>query len=283
MTNLNSENIRWAILIATLGMLIMVIFVIAFVIYYQKKQIQQQKKLRDVEKEHQRILLETALNSEEAERRRIAQDLHDDIGTMLSLTKLSINQLSKAITKDNAHSSPDLQKARSLLDDTIVQVRRITRDLVPTTLEHFGLAAAIEEFINRLENSSSLTVQFYCDADRVPRLTPKVELALYRITQELVNNAVKHSQCSTIDILLNATINRLDLHVIDDGTGFDATTMRESSQAGLGLRNIESRLSVINGKIAYPPIAKKGFQAQISVPIETLPAEKVPLPSAQSL
>ncbi len=269
MTALNPEQLRWSILIASLAMMSMAVFVILFIIYYQKKQLDQEKKLHDVEKKYQRMLLETALNSEEAERRRIAQDLHDDIGTMLSLTKLSLNQLYKNMNKEDPRSEFTLHKAQSLVEETIIHVRRITRDLVPTTLEQFGLVAAIEEFINRLSDNVSLTVHFLCDTENIPRLPPKVELALYRIMQELVNNAIKHSSCDEIEIDLHLNKGKLELQVTDNGKGFDTHKRDLKKQEGLGLRNIESRLSVINGAVNFQKPGIRGLRARVQIPVES--------------
>ncbi|MPR35431.1 sensor histidine kinase [Cytophagaceae bacterium SJW1-29] len=241
---------------------------ITFIIYYQKKRLEQEKNLRDVEKNYQRMLLETALNSEEAERRRIAQDLHDDIGTMLSLTKLSLNQLHKNMNKEDPRSEFTLHKAQSLVEETIIHVRRITRDLVPTTLEQFGLVAAIEEFIHRLSDNVSLTVHFQCDTEHIPRLSPRVELALYRIMQELVNNAIKHANCDEIEIDLHLDKGKLELQVTDNGKGFDVKGLEPSQQEGLGLRNIESRLSVINGAVNYQKPGIRGLRARVQIPVE---------------
>ena len=289
MTTFTPEQIRLALMIATSAMLIMAGFAIVFVIYYQKKQLEQEKKLRDVEKNYQLMLLETALHSEESERRRIAQDLHDDIGTMLSLTKLSLNQLAKLIYRDPAQlsntlsdasylNSPraelTLNKAHSLVEETIVHVRRITRDLVPTTLDQFGLVAAIEEFIHRMGESYSLSVQFHCDGEEIPRQSPRVELALYRIMQELVNNAIKHANCDEIVIDLHHEQGKIEMQVTDNGKGFDATTMKTSDQAGLGLRNIESRLSVINGIVKYQKPGIRGSRARVQIPVEPQPSTK---------
>ncbi|WP_439558836.1 sensor histidine kinase, partial [Dyadobacter sp.] len=142
----NNEELKLALLIALIAMLMMAFFVISFVMYYQKRRFEEEKKISEIERNYNRLLLDTALNSEETERRRIAQDLHDDIGTMLSLTKLSLNQLSKLVS--NAHDEKQeqiMKKSQSLVEETILHVRRITRDLVPTTLERFGLLEAIEE------------------------------------------------------------------------------------------------------------------------------------------
>lgn len=266
----NPEQIQWAIFLAMLAMLMMAVFVIAFVIYYQKKQLEQEKKLHQIEKENQQMLLETALNSEESERRRIAQDLHDDIGTMLSLTKLSLNQLSKSIKKDdNVPADSPLSRSQTLVEETILHVRRITRDLVPTTLEQFGLAAAIEEFIHRLQAGSSLSVNFRCDAETLPRQSQKIELTLFRITQELVNNAIKHSGCTEINVDLYLNNENLELLVTDNGKGFDPVAIRNTKGAGLGLRNIESRLSIVKGKVLYKKPALMGSCAHVHVPLET--------------
>lgn len=266
----NPEQIQWAIFLAMLAMLMMAVFVIAFVIYYQKKQLEQEKKLHQIEKENQQMLLETALNSEESERRRIAQDLHDDIGTMLSLTKLSLNQLSKSIKKEeNATADSPLSRSQTLVEETILHVRRITRDLVPTTLEQFGLAAAIEEFIHRLQAGSSLSVHFQCDAESIPRQSQKIELTLFRITQELVNNAIKHSECNEINVDLFLNNETLELLVTDNGKGFDASAIRATKAGGLGLRNIESRLSIVKGRVLYKKPLLKGSCAHVHVPLET--------------
>lgn len=278
MKALNPEQIRWAILIASLAMMLMAVFVIIFIIYYQKKQLEQEKKLRDVEKKHQRLLLETALNSEEAERRKIAQDLHDDIGTMLSLTKLSLNQLYKQMNREEARAEFTLHKAQSLVEETIIHVRRITRDLVPTTLEQFGLVAAIDEFIHRLGDSVTLTVHFQCDAENIPRLSPHIELALYRIMQELVNNAIKHANCDEIEIDLHLDKGKLELQVTDNGKGFDTQAVGQGQQGGLGLRNIESRLSVINGAVNYQKPGVRGLRARVQIPVEPVrPGKPEPL------
>ncbi|MBU1821469.1 MAG: sensor histidine kinase [Bacteroidetes bacterium] len=268
MTSLNPEQIRWAVFISTLAMLMMAVFVIVFVVYYQKRKLEQEKKLYDIEKNYQRMLLETALSSEEAERRRIAQDLHDDIGTMLSLTKLSLNQLHKTVNKEDPRTDFTLNKAQSLVEETIIHVRRITRDLVPTTLEQFGLVAAIDEFINRLGDNQGLTFHFECDANEIPRQSPKVELALYRIMQELVNNAIKHANCDEIEIDLHLDKGKLELQVTDNGKGFDAQTTQQSGKGGLGLRNIESRLSVINGKVNYQKPGIRGARARVQIPVD---------------
>ncbi len=255
-------------------MLMMAFFVILFVVFYQKRQLSQEKKLREIEKDYQRLLLDTALNSEETERRRIAQDLHDDIGTMLSLTKLSLNQLSKLTVDSGVKEDQMMRKSQSLLEETILHVRRITRDLVPTTLERFGLAAAIEEFISKLEADNHLKLSFHSNTEDAPRQSAKVELTIYRIMQELVNNSIKHAQCSQIEINLQINSTIIGLQVTDNGIGFDPEMIRESKLAGLGLLGIESRLAIVDGTIAYEKPAMGGCMAYAQIPVVPASATK---------
>ncbi|CAG5070978.1 hypothetical protein DYBT9623_03306 [Dyadobacter sp. CECT 9623] len=272
----NNEELKLALLIALIAMLMMAFFVISFVMYYQKRRFEEEKKINDIEKNYNRLLLDTALNSEETERRRIAQDLHDDIGTMLSLTKLSLNQLSKLVNaSENEKQEQIMKKSQSLVEETILHVRRITRDLVPTTLERFGLLEAIEEFIDKLEEDNNLVISFHSNTVEFPRQGQKLELTLYRIMQELVNNAIKHASCSSIEISLEIENEMIGLRVTDNGIGFDPEKIKENNLAGLGLLGIESRLAIVNGTVQYEKPAKgTGSSACARIPVMPMSENK---------
>lgn len=275
----DSEQLKWALLIGTVAMLMMAFFVIIFVLYYQKRKFEEDKKLIEIERNYNRKLLDTALNSEESERRRIAQDLHDDIGTMLSLTKLSLSQLNKVLnTKLTEKEEHTMQKAQSLVEETILHVRRITRELVPTTLERFGLVEAIDEFIHKLEDNNNLAISFHPGSEELPRQGQKIELTLYRIMQEQVNNAIKHANCTKIDISLEMNKDFIGMRVSDNGIGFDPDTIKDSNLAGLGLLGIESRLAIVNGKVEYSRTGNGGSSALTLIPVSTEKASKKPEP-----
>lgn len=265
----DTEQMKWALLIGTLAMLMMAFFVISFVLFYQKRRFAEEKKLSEIEKNHSRLLLDTALNSEETERRRIAQDLHDDIGTMLSLTKLSLNQLGKSIGENGEKDELIMKKTQSLVEETILHVRRITRELVPTTLERFGLTEAIDEFIHKLEEGNNLKITFQPGSEELPRQGQKIELTIYRIMQELVNNAIKHANCTKIDISLEMNEEFIGLQVSDNGIGFDPEVAKEGHLAGLGLLGIESRLAIVNGTVQYSKTGNGGSTALTLVPVRT--------------
>lgn len=247
--------------IAFTAMLILSFFVVLFVILYQRRQIQAQREFWDMEQSYSRKLLDTAINTEEKERKRIAQDLHDDIGTMLSLTKFNLNQ----IPHSPSDSESALAQARTLLEETILSVRRITSELVPATLDRFGLASAIDEFLDRVGEHETMRLNFICRIPDPVKIAPKTDLIFYRICQEVVNNAIKHSHCDVIEILLFQTESDTVLSIRDNGRGFDYNEKKRADHSGHGIRNIESRASVIDAALKVESAHGKGTLYEISV------------------
>lgn len=253
------------ILIATIAMLLMAIFIIIFVAYYQQKQAQHQITVKELQERHRQELMAAMFRGQEAERRRLAQDLHDDIGTMLSVAKMTLNQLERNLDR---YSSERIQahKTRQLLDDTLKNVRRISRDLVPTTLERFGLLAALEELINNASNDL-ITVQLE-GHDSFSVVAQPMEVMLFRIVQELVTNAIRHAGASEIVVQFFRHDNELRVAVLDNGRGFDIDEVLQSRQRGLGLRNIESRLSVVDGHVTFDVAPGRGSRVIVQIPLE---------------
>ncbi len=251
------------ITIGSFIMLIMALFIVFFVLYYQRKQKEQLLRLQEIENAFQRKLLDVSVAATEAERRRMAQDLHDDVGALLSVTKLSVNTLHRRLTTES--DTLLSQQVRESLDETILQVRRISRELVPTTLEHFGLSAAIQEFASKSSKSDKLRVTFGLEGDESKRLESKIELMLYRIAQELVNNAIKHSDGTNVHVQLALPPYPVEMWVEDNGRGFDLDNVRNYPNGGLGLDSIEGRLRIIDGKIEYITAPQQGCRAKVTL------------------
>jgi len=248
--------------VGTAVLLMMAVFIIIFVAYYQQKQAIQQLVLKELQAQHRRELMEATLRGQEEERKRLAEDLHDGIGTMLSVTKMSLNQLERQLGGE-ALMGLRFQKTRSMIDETMTNVRRISRDLVPTTLERFGLVPALEELADRATDEV-LEIQLNC-SEFAFRLSPDVSLMFYRIAQELVNNAIRHARAQRIIMQLVCFEDEVRLSVMDDGIGFDFDAIMENKQAGLGLRNIESRLSVVSGHVTFDVAPGRGSQIHVQV------------------
>lgn len=248
------------------AMVLMAGFIVTFIVLYQRRQITQEKQLNEVQRNYQKSLLETALDSEEAERRRMAEELHDDIGVMLSLTKMSVNQLIQKVGDEDSPEKALIDNVKNLLDETMQNVRRISKALVPSTLEKFGLEAAIDDLVSKASSSGGPEVTYTDSGESSLRHTAKTELALFRVVQELLNNAIKHASATHISIRLFSSGEMLVLVVEDNGAGFDPVAAGQIKSGGLGLKNIESRLSIINGKAVYRNL-QPGTSVRIEVPL----------------
>ena len=258
----------FVIAVGTAVLLTMAIFIVMFVAYYQQKQAKQQLALKEMQERHRRELMAATFLGQEEERKRLAADLHDGIGTMLSVTKMSLNQVERHLNGDNVHASLQVQKTRSMIDETMTNVRRISRGLVPTTLDRFGLLAALEELADRA-SEGGMDVQIDSPGD-LRNLSPTVSLTLYRISQELINNVIRHARAT--DVIIQIYCFQLDaddcevrLSVQDNGVGFDVDAIMKNKRGGLGLRNIESRLTVLNGHITFDVAPGRGSTIHVQV------------------
>jgi signal transduction histidine kinase len=153
---MNVDNAPYFLMtVGTATMVTMAIFIVLFVSLYQRNQLRQKLDTQKKDEEYQRQLLEASLQAQETERRRIAGDLHDDIGALLSATRLSLTQISRS-----AESGTSVQQTKDILDEAIQNVRRISKELSPATLENFGLSLALHEFTDKLMRSSGRQIIF---------------------------------------------------------------------------------------------------------------------------
>jgi signal transduction histidine kinase len=250
------ESIMVMIFAGTLGMLILVAAIIVFSYIYQKRLIKQQLALHELKTKHQLDLLSTMMQTEEGERKRIAENLHDDAGTMMSIVKLNISRLERLTTDEPNQIAGE---TKTLVNDIILNIRRIIKDLVPQTLESFGLVESVKELCNSINSSNTIKVNFIQTGD-YQKLPEKTELALFRVIQELLNNSLKHAGADQIRIRMDFVGNSYKIIVEDNGKGFDmnSTKLRRS-----GLKNIESRISIINGQIEFNSKLGVGTKATI--------------------
>ncbi len=246
------------LLVGICGMFIMALAIIFFFVTYQRRLLRQQKKQQILESSHQKDLLEASMKSQENERHRIAKDLHDDIGALLSTSKLYLGQLMDEM--DDKEQLSLTRKIGHLHDDMIQSIRNIAQDLRPVVLESMGLAMAIKSLTKQINESKKIKVQF--DHEQELNLTLERQLQLYRIVQELISNTLKHAGAENVWIGLSEQSGNIHLSYRDDGTGF---TPGKGRPSGLGLKNIESRVSLLNGNITYHS-SKRGIHVSLSVP-----------------
>lgn len=244
--------------------LFIVLVVISGILFYRKKQIEQQAKL-DAEIANQKeIRTKAILDAEEKERRRIAQDLHDGVGQMLSAAKLNLSNLDSKITTQTEEQRLAMQNALSLVDDSVKEVRAVSHNMMPNTLIKLGLASAVREFITKLGNAPTLKV----DLEIVgldTRLDNQIETVLYRVIQEIVNNIIKHANASQISMQIIRHETELNIMIEDNGVGFNTNQL--DNFEGIGLKGIQTRIEFLNGSVHFDSSVGRGTTVIIDIPI----------------
>jgi len=227
-----------------------------FFITYQKRLLHKQLELNKVKQDQQKEILRNTIQAQENERKRIAQDLHDEVGAMLSVVKLNVSMIER-------HSQEKANKlageTKSYLDEVITQVRGISRSLLPPSLEKLGLTHALEELANWVNKTDKIRIECWKRGEPY-RFDSTKELAVFRVSQEVVNNAIKHSEANQILIHSRYTEKNIFIVIRDNGKGFD---LNEKLQTGLGLKNLESRMEMINARFKLKSKPGKGTTAII--------------------
>jgi len=244
--------------VSSLIIVLILILVILFVIAYQKRVATQRIKLDEIEKVHQIQLLQATLEMQERERKRIASDLHDDIGSLLSALKINVEFLESNETNERQRSF--LQKTREKLETGIVQVRQISHDIYPPVLQKLGLWEAIKELFQSINASQKIEASLHRTTDIV-RLDPKIELGIYRVVQELVTNSLRHSEATHLSLTVSRLNKATQFVYADNGKGLP----EETSTTGIGFLNMRSRIEAIHGKIRFESMETKGFTAFIEI------------------
>lgn len=232
------------------SVLITVIFIYFFasIIRYHRRYMKLQR---------ERILAEITI--QENERKRIASDLHDSLGPLLSAVKLNINSISI-----QPEDKEILDRAGRSLDEIIGSMRQISYDLLPHTLQLKGLTEAVRDFIGHVGHKNSLNIQLYVVKDfHVPR---EKEIHIFRMLQEIIHNTIKHAHAKNMQIGLSEEDNCLLLLTKDDGCGFDAEKEKVMS-TGLGLKSIESRCEILNGTLNMESKPGLGTNYFVKIPM----------------
>ncbi len=246
----SQSNVSMVLFFGTLGMLVLASGLIAFIVFHQRKVIKYQQQLQLMEEEKQQILLNASIRWQEEERQRIAADLHDDAGPLLATARLYLND--NLVNLDVASQLQSISSAKHIIDDTIQLIRNISHSLMPPTLKNFGLESAVSDLFQKINGSGAINAS--CKFHNYKeRLLPQVELLIFRVTQELVNNILKHSSASFINLSQNITDNKFYIRLNHDGKGITQSDFEKMNKTsvGLGLKNILSRMKVLEGNVNF--------------------------------
>ncbi len=245
-------------IVITIGIIVMLIFAVAFVLFFylsQKKFQSERLIAQEREMEHQKQLLFGSIQAQENERERIARELHDEVGSKLNVINLGLHSLRK---KANAETISELF---DVINTTIDTTRRISHDLLPPTLQNFGLATALEELCENYNKASEIAVHFEGQQQDAKEIDSSIALAFFRVVQELLSNSLKYSGANRIGVKLCLEKQRIRLTYQENGKGFDLNDPKH--QMGLGLQNIESRLQMIGAEQRLESAEGKGVFFEI--------------------
>ncbi|MEO5682865.1 MAG: ATP-binding protein [Chitinophagaceae bacterium] len=253
------------IVILTLFMLLMVSFIAVFVVLYQKRHTNYLKEKQLLQYHFSQTLLQTQLEIQEQTLKNISQEIHDNIGQVLSLAKLNINTM-------NCNEPEALQgkinDSKILISKAIQDLRDLSRSLNTDYVVEMGLLRSVEYELELIKRTGVLQTVLRIEG-KPYRLEQQQELILFRIVQEILHNILKHAKASVIDVFVQFKQELFTLTVTDNGIGFDASRLESSDYSGfgLGIRNMHNRSVMINTAFALNSTIGKGVAITLQLPI----------------
>jgi two-component system NarL family sensor kinase len=245
------------------GIILLIISLLSYRNYRQKQTIQQ-RRITELETEKQLTAAEAVVKGEEQERTRLAKDLHDGLGGMLSGIKYSFQTM-----KGNLVMTPEnhqaFERSMDMLDSSIKEMRRVAHNMMPETLVKFGLDTALKDFCNEINQVGALKVNYQSIGLEGAAIDQTTAITLYRIVQELLNNAMKHAAARNVIVQVSKTDNVISVTVEDDGKGFDTSILSQSK--GIGWSNIQNRVEFLKGKLDVNSQSEKGTSVLIEFPV----------------
>lgn len=210
----------------------------------------------------QELAAQSIIRAEENERQRIARDLHDGVGQIMSAAKMNLSAFESTVPAGNAEQQQSLEKIIGLVDESCKEIRSVSHNMMPIALLKNNLAIAIREFTEKIE-IKSLNIHFYTEG-LDERLDSDLETVLYRIIQECVNNVIKHAEATSLDISIIKDKEGISATVEDNGRGFN-TSVKQKSE-GIGLKNIQTRVKYLKGSVEFHSTPGRGTLIAINVP-----------------
>ena len=238
--------------------------------FYRRYRLKQQAKLQSEIMLQQDMAVKAVIEAEEKERKRIAGDLHDGVGQMMSAARMNLSALSHSLFFSTDDQRKNFERITSLVDDSCNEVRLVSHNMMPNALLKNNLADAIQDFVDKLPartgtdgDNKAMKVHLYTEG-LDERLDANVEIVLYRVIQECVNNVIKHACASTLDISLIRDKDGISATIEDNGSGFDIAD--DQKFEGIGLKNISTRIEYLKGKVDFDSAPGRGTVVALHVP-----------------
>jgi two-component system, NarL family, sensor kinase len=230
--------------------------------YYKRFKLKKEQQLQAEVMKQQELATKAVMEAEENERRRIATELHDGVGQMMSAARMNLSAFESDLPPIAPETKTKFETIISLVDESCKEVRTVSHNMMPNALLKKGLAAAVREFIDKIDNKV-LKIDMYAEGLN-ERIDANTETMVYRVIQECVNNVIKHSGANHLDISLINDADGLSITIEDNGKGFEAKDA--SKFEGIGLKNIKSRVAFLKGTVEWNSQPGNGTLVAIQVP-----------------
>ena len=240
------------------------ILIISYLLFrnFKQKQRLQESLIQKLEADKLLSATEAVLKGEEQERTRLAKDLHDGLGGILSGLKHSLNTMkgNLIMTPENAQA---FERSIDMLDSSIKEMRRVAHNMMPEVLVNFGLDTALKDFCNEINKSGALQIHYESIGMENASIDQTTSITLYRVVQELINNTIKHASASNAIVQINKAGDQMSVTVEDDGKGFDTSILKGTK--GIGWLNIQNRVDFLKGKLDIKSESGKGTSVYIEI------------------
>lgn len=256
----NETGIVLAVIAGTMVMVLLVMAIVVFVVLYKRRTIEREAKHQMVLKEKELEVLNAAIETQESEREKFSRDLHDEIGPLMSTLKLNMTRYQTVLKKGEPVKEKDLQEQRDLVDHMVKSVRGVAHGLSPRFVREFGLLPALEEYMKEL---TDLEITFNCNLKSDERFSKNIELNVYRILLELIQNIRKHDKPTELELSIEKIQQGIVFTLAHNGIGLSNAEFEEKlrSAKGIGLESVRARAASIHAVLDY----QKGAPSTITL------------------
>ena len=253
----NINNTLWVFSIGTIIFIVLTIFIISFIFLFQKRQLQNQQEKAALKTAYDQEILKSQIEVQNQTLQHIGQELHDNIGQLLSVAKINLNILEESDNEELVF----IKQTNEIITQSISDLRALTKSLDGDFVKDFGLEESISHELQRIRKTRRFQTEISVLGEK-RKLGYEREIVLFRIVQEVLNNALKHSKAKNLTLILHYFPESFTLNIQDNGKGFDLEDVNQKSisQSGAGLRNMQRRMELIGGKCSILSEIGKGTE-----------------------
>lgn len=258
----NNSEVLFTFISGTLILIILVISIFSFIFVFQRRQLQNQQEKTALKTAYDQEILKSQIEVQNQTLQHIGQELHDNIGQLLSVAKINLNILEES---DNA-GHEYIKQTNEIISQSINDLRALTKSLDGDFVHDFGLEESISHELQRIRKTKRFETEISVLGTK-RKLGYEIEIVLFRIVQEVLNNALKHSKAKNIDIILHYFPTAFELIVKDNGKGFDLQNIKPENinSSGAGLRNMQRRMELIGGKCTINSAIGEGTEVHLGI------------------